>query len=466
MNYWDSYVVFSNMVDAWKKEGVKKIPHAVAIPHSLGYRKLLSLLVEKTEKSIVKAIEAGKVDKNSNIDKVIQIALEKNLEKLMDDPKFTFPARILSERLMFASSHVKGCVNSSVELEKQLLTGPYISHSDKYPSVSENRKNLNVITPGIDTKKFGIENIEDPQMKLQFLSHETFAKDLLDKRINVDIAKERKDLPVVLALGRLNKDKNFHGLAEAFKQNKELCERANLVFVINGSNSGNNYIHEMQTLLKQHGEQAVMSGKVKLDKFEGSNLEQLVYLSKILDVPEMKGKWISVSLPNGNDYAGLQRYLGKKSQAVSGLYSFEEPYGLAPFETASCGIPVAVSKGSGAAKELINAGAISFNPHIPSEIADALNKTFQNFDKIRTTQLGYARTKGWNEVAQKYMKIMNSAGEENFLDIDKINSIPVKTDDVTFVNDGKELLRKSVKNEIEIGKFEPLKEHVRDLLKK
>lgn len=467
MNYWDSFVAFTNMMDEWKKNDVKKAPHAVAIPHSLGYRKLVSLVTTNAEKLLQEGLKQGKINSTTDIENLTKKAVELSLEKLMNDQKYLFPARILSERLMFAQSHIKGCLNSETELNKQLYTGPYIEPSSKYPSAIDNSKNHQVINPGIDTEKFGIDKVINTTKKTQLLVHEAFAKEFFDKRLKSDIDTDRKDLPVILGLGRLNKDKNFQGLAKAFKEDITLNDRANLVFVINGSNplENHNYIKEMQDMLKKNGEEAVLSGKVTLDKFQGSNLEELVHLAKILDVPELKGKWTSVSLPNGNDYAGLQRYLGKNSKAVGGLYSFEEPYGLAPFETANCGIPVVVSNGSGAAKELIAAGAKSFNPHIHSEISKSLNETFDNLSEIRKIQLEYTKSKSWTAVGHKYMDILNKEGSSNFTSMDKINSSPINPSDPIFVEDGKNLIRKAIEKEIAGGRFSHLTKTIKAQVK-
>jgi len=75
------------------------------------------------------------------------------------------------------------------------------------------------------------------------------------------------------------------------KKTKKLNERANLVFIVNGpsEDQNENYILNMQ--------KALQGGTSKLKGFNGSTLDQLIILAKILDSEELKGKWTAISLP-------------------------------------------------------------------------------------------------------------------------------------------------------------------------
>jgi len=297
--------------------------------------------------------------------------------------------------------------------------------------------------PGIDGIRFGDANNE------YMLPFENNAKNKFIERKNIDISKGRQNLPNILAVGRLHLDKNFHTLAQAFKENKKLNERANLVFVVNGpsEDKNENYILNMQKALK--------SGVNKMKGFSGSTFDQLINLAKILDCEDLKGKWTAISLPDGRDYAGIQRYLGKVGNTVSGLFSLKEPYGLAPWESIYCGIPVVVSKNSGVAEELMEAGAYSFNPHTSQQISDALLNTFDHFDEVKKKQVNASKKKDWCETAKKIM--MNVNKKQRIL-LSSSNVYRIHVDDPSFIEDGVELILKSIRKEYKMGQNGELKE--------
>jgi glycosyltransferase involved in cell wall biosynthesis len=437
LNYWDSYVALSHMLDLWKKRGITTCPKIVVIPHSLGYRKLISVLVSK-----VKARIESKSNQN-----VLEVILSV-LKELMDDERVLYPQRILTERIMLSNEHFIGCVNSQTEKE-QLLIGPYGMKFKDYASVKADY--IHVDYPGIDSLRFGEANKEIME------PHEKIAKDKFLERRSLDISKERQDLPIILAVGRLHYDKNFHSLAMAFKENKQLNARANLVFIVNGplEDKNENYILKMQKALKD--------GQTSIKGFIGSSLEQLINLAKILDANEVRGKWTAVSLPDGRDYAGIQRYLGKEGHTISGLFSLKEPYGLSPWENIYSGIPVVVSQNSGVAEELIEAGAYSFNPIKPSEIAFALMKTLDEYDFIKKKQMAASRKKDWCETAKRMMKLIE---EKENVPLGDIKLLPIDVNNPSYIQNGKDLITKAIKYEYKIGINGELKEIFETLTKK
>lgn len=455
LNYWDSFVAYTNILKKWTDNGMNQKPKVVAIPHSLGYRKLLSILKDEVRLDLNKKLKSKEITLDNISNELIKEITNLKLEKLMNDPKYLFPQRILSERLMFSQADIKGSLNAKKELDEQLLTGPYVIPFKDYPTVKENIENIKVTVPGIDTELFGINKTKEK------IGHEKFALDQFNKRIESDISVENRNKPVVLGLGRLNFDKNFHGLIQAFKSSPELREKANIVMVINGpdKNENKNFVKEMQDLLgtNNENEKAIRNGDIKLKNFTGSTLEQLINIAKILkDSPELDGKWTAVSLPDGKDYAGLQRSLGRDKRAVSGLFSFKEPYGLAPFESANCGIPVVVSNGSGAKDELETANARIFDPTKSIEIANALNDTFNNFDEIRKNQMSLASKKGWDSTAKNLYDFMRldskkSIGNTNY------SNVAIDIYDNKFIEDAKSLLRDTINYELEKGVFKDLK---------
>jgi len=323
----------------------------------------------------------------------------------------------------------------------KLLQGPYGLKFKDLPLPQPD--NIMVNSPGIDGIRFGDAGNE------YMIPFENNAKGKYLERKSIDISKDRQNLNIILAVGRLHFDKNFHTLAQAFKENKKLNEKANLVLVVNGpvEDQNENYILNMQKALK--------AGVNKLKGFSGSSLEQLINLAKILDSDELKGKWTAVSLPDGRDYAGIQRYLGKQGSTVSGLFSLKEPYGLSPWESIYCGVPVVVSKNSGVAEELIEAGAYSFNPHNSHEIADALLKTFDHFDEVKKSQVSASKKKDWCETAKRMMVNINKK-KRVMMSSSKIG--PIHVEDESFIADGMELVLKALKKEYKRGQNGEFKE--------
>jgi len=274
------------------------------------------------------------------------------------------------------------------------------------------------------------------------LPHENHAKAKYLERRNIDIAKERHGLSNILAVGRLHFDKNFHSLAVAFRENKQLQEKANLVFVINGpqEDKNENYILNMQKALKK--------GEKKLKGFSGSTLDQLMLIADILDCDELKGKWTAISLPDGRDFAGIQRYLGKQGNTISGLFSLKEPYGLAPWESVNCGIPVVVSGNAGVAGELIKGGAYCFSPNNTSEISAALLKTLHNFEETKMKLMEAAKSMDWCETAKKL--IINLDKKPRVM-MSNLNIYPLNVEDPTFIQDGKDLIFKTLRHDYKCG---------------
>ncbi len=434
LNYWDSFVAYHAMLEYWHEKGLTKLPKTVAIPHSLGYRKLTTMLLSDVKKDLRSSKRSERpIEKQEIID-----SIKKNLENLLDDPKTCFPARILIEREMFSHPEIKGSLNSELELNEQLLSAPYVLNFKGLPPV--NPSFTKVISPGIDTLRFGSE---DNSFMLQ---HENFAKKVLTQALNRDIPKERRDLPIILLVGRLNFDKNFHGVAQAFLNSKSLSDKANLVFVINGKDKHQpvNYIHEMQKWIQKDPD----TKKDLLESFVGSSRTQLENVAQILNRDDVHGKYTSISLPDGCDFAGLQRYLGKNSMAVSGLFSFKEPYGLAPLESMISGIPVVVSKFSGVAPEVIKAGGESFDPNNYEQIAEALEKTIDQIQEKRKRQMEFAKNKTWQTPVSKLIDLMDQDGKDSFYDMKSIYSGSLQIDSTEFIQKGKELLRLCINNEI------------------
>lgn len=425
--YFDAVIAATAAIDEWKNMGVKELPKLEFTPHSLGYRKIVSMLSERVEQSINEKIKDLPTEKKVDSNELIKSTMTQELNKLLNDGHYDFPIRIYAERVGSSFMNVK--INSEKEKNDQLLNAsPYYLDCPGLPSVRSNSENMKPITPGVDTERFGIN--DNPIMK----KHEDTAKRLYNERLQLDIAPSRRDYTAILGLGRLNKDKNFHGLSSDFISNLQLNDRANLVLVVNGpiKDLNVNYIKEMQEILKNNSKKSVLKGEIelndhqkeiKIDTFKGSSLEQLINLAEILNHPDAAGKWTSISLPDGNDYAGLQRSLGRDKKAIGGLFSFKEPYGLAPFETAACGIPVVVSTGSGAAREIIDAGGKGLDPNKPGDIAKALNQTLDDLKgdcSIRKSQADYAETKSWGSVASKELEWLLPNTGDTLKDMSKL----------------------------------------------
>jgi sucrose-phosphate synthase len=146
----------------------------------------------------------------------------------------------------------------------------------------------------------------------------------IEQRMNRHIAEGRQNKAYIIAASRLDPKKNHLGLLEAYANSRALQEQANLVLSVRG-------IEDVFTDYTQAspGEQAILSSL--LDVIRRNNLF---------------GKVAFLNIRTQQELADTYRLLSTK-QGIFTLTALYEPFGLAPIEAMSAGLPAVVTKYGG-----------------------------------------------------------------------------------------------------------------------
>jgi len=177
-----------------------------------------------------------------------------------------------------------------------------------YDNFRENK--LTVIAPGVDLTHFHppLEDYHAPDIKADI---ERFLHD--------------PDKPIVLALSRPDQRKNIHTLVKAFANNKQLCEKANLLIL-----AGN---------------------RDDINDFDEGPRQVLTRLLMEIDRYDLYG---SVSIPkhhNIDDVPAIYQYV-VKSGGVFVNPALTEPFGITLLEAGATGLPI-VATNDGGPKDIL-----------------------------------------------------------------------------------------------------------------
>ncbi|HED03862.1 MAG TPA: glycosyltransferase family 1 protein [Candidatus Fraserbacteria bacterium] len=305
--------------------------------------------------------------------------LQVNRENLAAmDQRFHFARRLMAERV--AMSHAAGLITSTHQ-EQQDQYGHRAYHG-ALRSRSRSGPRWAVIPPGVNRRVFSTE------------PHELDA--LLRRRIEAaltrDLAPERRELPWVICSSRLDRKKNHLGLVKAFAQNEKLRATANLAVAVRGA----------ENPLRERSQ------------FEG---EAGVILAEIAALLDEHALWPVVTSFPLNDQAELAAAyrLAARRRSVFALTALYEPFGLAPLEAMSCGLPAVVTRNGGPAESLSDRRTggeygLLVDPTDPSEIARALLVLLSSPAKWqRYRQAGIERVANrytWESTAKGYMSLL------------------------------------------------------------
>jgi sucrose-phosphate synthase len=165
-----------------------------------------------------------------------------------------------------------------------------------------------------------------------------------------DITPERRQLPAILCSCRLESKKNHAGLVRAFAQSADLQAAANLLIVVRGAED----IHSRQ----------------------GFTPTERAVLDEIVDICQTHALWGKVSafsLASQSELAAAYRHLVSR-RSVFALVSLYEPFGLAPLEAMSAGLPAVVTRSGGPSESLFDPETqteygVLVNPADPADIA-------------------------------------------------------------------------------------------------
>jgi sucrose-phosphate synthase len=239
-----------------------------------------------------------------------------------------------------------------------------------------------VIPPGVNRRVFS--PVPGPQ--------DAAVQRRISAALERDIAEGRRQLPLVIASSRLESKKNHIGLVRAFALSEDLHTSANLAIVVRG----------LEDPLRQYqamspGERAIM------DEITG-----------LMQTHQLWGKVTAFPLNSQAELAAAYRYLAGR-RSVFCLTALYEPFGLAPLEAMSCGLPAVVTRNGGPSESLQEDGhtfGILVDPGDPDDIARGLMQALGSEQAWKRLQeAGMQRVLSrytWERTAEGYLGVIES----------------------------------------------------------
>jgi sucrose-phosphate synthase len=290
------------------------------------------------------------------------------------DARFHFARRIFAERV--GMNHAGRIITStSQERVEQYAHPAYHGAADPGDSV-----HFNVIPPGVNRDVFSpAPSSEDAVIQRR-----------IQAALERDIADGRQELPMAVASSRLDTKKNHVGLVQAFARSQDLQASANLAIVVRGLDDP---LRQYETL--SPGEKAIMDE-----------------ITALMTSHDLWGKVTAFPLNSQPELAAAYRILAKFNSAFA-LTALYEPFGLAPLEAISCGLPAVVTK-NGGPSESLQEGESEFgvlvDPSDPDDIAQGLLRVLGSEESWTHFQgAGMQRVHSrytWERTAEGYLGVL------------------------------------------------------------
>jgi sucrose-phosphate synthase len=301
-----------------------------------------------------------------------------NLETL--DRRYHFARRIFAERI---SMNYASRVITSTQQERMEQYGHKAYHGAIDPA-DETR--FAVTPPGVNRVVFSPESNETDEL----------INARLAEVLQRDIEPARHTLPIVLASSRLDAKKNHIGLVRAFAESEELQAKANLAIAMRG----------LDDPLRRYA---------SLSKEERALMDEIV---AIIKKHALWGKVTSFPLNSQAELAAAYRVLAGR-RSVFALTALYEPFGLAPLEAMSCGLPAVVTKSGGPSESMIEGGrkfGVLVDPSDPADIARGLLRAVESpesWEKLHQAGIERVISKyTWERTAEGYLKVIKAIVEE------------------------------------------------------
>ena len=292
----------------------------------------------------------------------------KNLAQL--DERFLFRRRLMAERV--SMSHA-ACVITSTRQEQQQQYG-----HKAYAGTNVQR--FAVIPPGVNRAVFSPapDALDDT------------VSGRIERAVLRDISSQRQRLPLVLCSSRLDRKKNHLGLVKAFAASDSLRAKANLALVVRGLE---NPLQQRHTLPEEE--------RTILDD-----------IAATLDRHDLCQAVTSFSLDSQLELAAAYRVCAAQ-KSVFALTALYEPFGLAPLEAMSCGLPAVVTQNGGPCESMLDEAAqkefgVLVDPENPLSIAAGLLKALDSNAWQAYHHAGMQRVETrytWNSTAKGYLEI-------------------------------------------------------------
>jgi sucrose-phosphate synthase len=350
-----------NIVDYYRREG--KLPDAFTAHYADGAL-AGTLLKQRTGVPFTltgHSLGAQKMDK-----------LGVTRETLAEvDARYHFARRILAERV--GMSHAGRIITSTDQERLEQYAHP--AYRGAVDPGDDSR--FAVVPPGVNLRVFSPE----PSPK------DGAIRERIGAALRRDVHGQRQDLPLIIASSRLDAKKNHAGLVRAFGVSEALQAAANLAIVVRGLDDP---LHEYEHL--NPGERAIMREILDL-----------------VDTCDLEGKVTAFPLNSQAELAAAYRVLAHRRSAF-GLTALYEPFGLAPLEAMSCGLPAVVTR-NGGPSESMREGEREFgvlvDPEDPADVARGLlcvlesQKSWQRFHEAGIQRVLSRYT--WERTAAGYL---------------------------------------------------------------
>ncbi len=252
------------------------------------------------------------------------------------DARYHFARRIVAERV--SMSHAGRIVTSTRQERREQYAHPaYRGAVD----ASDDGK-FALVAPGVNRRVFS----PDPG------SEDALVRKRYRAALERDIAEGRRELPLIVYSGRLDRKKNVMGLVRAFAQSQAVQASANLGIVVRG----------LEDPLRDYD--ALSAG-------ERDIMDDIV---SVLNRRDLWGKVTALSLNSQDELAAAYRILAE-NRSVFALTSRYEPFGLAPLEAMAVGLPAVVTENGGPAETLREGDreyGVLVDPFDPADIARGL----------------------------------------------------------------------------------------------
>jgi sucrose-phosphate synthase len=291
-------------------------------------------------------------------------------ENLADiDDRFHFARRIMAERV--SMSHAGRIITST----RQERAEQYAHPAYRGAVDPEDDMRFSVIPPGVNRRVFSPNQAsEDHAIRRR-----------IQAALRRDIDEGRHGLPLIVASSRLEGKKNHIGLIQAFASSQELQASANLALVVRGLDDP---LRQYEAL--SPGEKAIMDDITSLMAAQG-----------------LWGRVTGFPLNSQSELAAAYRDLADRRSAFA-LTALYEPFGLAPLEAMSCGLPAVVTKNGGPSESLQEGGrefGVLVDPSDPDDIAQGLLRVFNSKEVWQ-----YFQEAGMERVLSRYTWERTAAG--------------------------------------------------------
>ncbi|HPJ23945.1 MAG TPA: glycosyltransferase, partial [Bacillota bacterium] len=282
------------------------------------------------------------------------------------DEKYRFSIRIEAERTAIKYANI---IFVST-LQEQLEQYSHILYKDV--TIGEQDKFV-IAPPGANTEVFNHQFSDDD---LDFT-------DKFNQICQRDIDQDRIDLPYIILASRLDPKKNHVGLTKAYAQNKELQKRANIAISLRGIENA-------------------------FEDYSKSKPDEIKILDEIMTLireHHLIGHVTFISINSQKELAAFYRFMVAK-RSIFCLTALYEPFGLAPIEAMSSGLPAVVTKNGGPSEVLQENGidyGVLVDPFNTEDIANGLIEVLDHYEHYQ--MLGIQRVNDkytWNATAKNY----------------------------------------------------------------